>query len=229
MLAASFIYSIKPNKLINPYNSTTTNHINTMAPMRSTSPDPFVVVSPSRIVTLKTNADRIRALCQDYHQDIAPINGASTNADTIPTPALGATTPAPAPAAVSSAATGSPARAPTPGKADSSNAAAAAAAVVMPAEPAINGAPTRVYLNTKVTQHVLEGMKLVALKKLVIAPYAPAISSEDMLTREHSMLLDPTSLCASSANSCSSAAKSSRIPPLLSTPRRTSTSLWTTA
>lgn len=32
----------------------------------------------------------------------------------------------------------------------------------MPAEAAENGAPTRVYLNQKVTAHVLEGMKLLA-------------------------------------------------------------------
>lgn len=35
----------------------------------------------------------------------------------------------------------------------------------MPAEAAENGAHTRVYLNTKVTSHVLDGMKVLAKEK----------------------------------------------------------------
>lgn len=35
----------------------------------------------------------------------------------------------------------------------------------MPAEAVENGAPLRVYLNTKVTQHVTDGMKKLALEK----------------------------------------------------------------
>lgn len=34
--------------------------------------------------------------------------------------------------------------------------------VTMPTEPAAHGAPTRQYLNSKVTYHVMEGMKIVA-------------------------------------------------------------------
>lgn len=34
--------------------------------------------------------------------------------------------------------------------------------VTMPTEPAAHGAPTRQYLNNKVTYHVMEGMKIVA-------------------------------------------------------------------
>lgn len=133
-----------------------------MARKRLHSPDSSATArlagSPSCIVKLKVKANRLRAITQGS-QDVAPADGASTNANTTPTPGPVATTPAPA--AISGAA-GSPARAPTPVKADANS---AAAAVSMPAEPAAHGAPTRVYLNTKVTQHVLEGMKVVALKK----------------------------------------------------------------
>ncbi|POS76265.1 hypothetical protein DHEL01_v205340 [Diaporthe helianthi] len=51
---------------------------------------------------------------------------------------------------------------------NSSRAASAAPAdrtadrVTMPPEPAAHGAPTRQYLNSKVTYHVMEGMKIVA-------------------------------------------------------------------
>lgn len=51
---------------------------------------------------------------------------------------------------------------------NSSRAASAAPAdrtadrVTMPTEPAAHGAPTRQYLNSKVTYHVMEGMKIIA-------------------------------------------------------------------
>lgn len=38
----------------------------------------------------------------------------------------------------------------------------------MPAEAPAHGAPTRVYLNTKVTAHVLDGMKMLALERYVL-------------------------------------------------------------
>lgn len=57
-----------------------------------------------------------------------------------------------------------------PARLDNSSSRAASAApadrtadrVTMPTEPAAHGAPTRQYLNSKVTYHVMEGMKIIA-------------------------------------------------------------------
>lgn len=64
-----------------------------------------------------------------------------------------APTPAPGPPAAASRA---PSAAPTPS--------------AMPVEAAEHGAPTRVYMNTKVTYHLLAGMKELAKQKLVLRP-----------------------------------------------------------
>lgn len=37
----------------------------------------------------------------------------------------------------------------------------------MPTEPTLHGAPVRQYLNTKVTGHLLEGMKMLAKEQYV--------------------------------------------------------------
>lgn len=52
-----------------------------------------------------------------------------------------------------------------PSRAPSVNPTSAAAAATMPAEAPAHGAPTRVYLNTKVTAHVMDGMKMLAVER----------------------------------------------------------------
>ena len=42
---------------------------------------------------------------------------------------------------------------------------AAAAEAVMPAQATPHGAPTRRYMNEKLTRHLLEGMKRVAIER----------------------------------------------------------------
>lgn len=102
----------------------------------------------SRIVVLKYNPDRLSpsqmqpattSATTSNHNNGNQTNGASSPA--------AATTPA-------RTSTPTPARAPS-----------AAPAAAMPAEAADNGAPTRVYINTKVTSHLLDGMKVLAKEK----------------------------------------------------------------
>lgn len=97
----------------------------------------------SLVVTLKYNPNRLsRQLQQTLNSNYT--NGASSPA-AVATPAR-TSTPTP--------------RAPSAVPADRTPAAA-----TMPAEAAENGAPTRVYLNSKVTSHVLDGMKVLAKEK----------------------------------------------------------------
>lgn len=121
----------------------------------------------SRIVKLNANADRLRALLQGL-QDVAPTDATApreSHSNTM-TPIPAASTPA----AGSRAQTPAAASAPTPPVKAEAVAPTAAASVAMPAEPAAHGAPTRVYLNARVTQHLMEGMKELALKQYVLRP-----------------------------------------------------------
>lgn len=174
---------------------------------------------PSRIVKLNANADRLRALLQGL-QDVTPADAAApreSHSNTM-TPVPAASTPA--------------ASAPTPPVKAEAVAPTTAASVAMPAEPAAHGAPTRVYLNAKVTQHLMEGMKELALKQYVLrspplslattrAQYYPHADFEgrDMnggiglanALSSH-FLTGPSSPCASSASFYSSAVLRSRAP-----------------
>lgn len=104
---------------------------------------------PSRIVVLKYNPNRL------FSSQLQP---GTTSTTTTTTNNNGNHTNG----ASSPAAAATPARTstPTPARAPS-----AAPAAVMPADAAENGAPTRVYINTKVTSHLLEGMKVLAKEK----------------------------------------------------------------
>lgn len=96
---------------------------------------------PSRIVTMFITAANVPA-----HLKVMPSQG-NPNGST--------PTPAPIPAATA-AASRAPSAAPTPS--------------AMPAEAAEHGAATRVYMNTKVTYHLLAGMKELAKNKYVLCP-----------------------------------------------------------
>ncbi|PSR82280.1 hypothetical protein BD289DRAFT_483957 [Coniella lustricola] len=111
----------------------------------------------SHIVVLKYNADRASKIFKD-----AAVPGST----------------APVPAHDAAGSVGSPARTSTPNasgrfKDDQQQGATTSRApsavpterATIPAEAVENGAPTRVYLNQHVTQHLLDGMKLLALHK----------------------------------------------------------------
>ncbi|KAF3769347.1 hypothetical protein M406DRAFT_251344 [Cryphonectria parasitica EP155] len=113
---------------------------------------------PSCIVVLKCNANSLaRILKNDSTQ--APSAVLTTNYDgagNVGSPARTATPNVPGRVKDDQQQAGSSSR--TPSAVPTERAA-------MPAEAAPNGAPTRVYLNQKVTQHVLDGMKMLAVKK----------------------------------------------------------------
>lgn len=91
-----------------------------------------------RIVTLRVNAANVPA-----HLKATPSQGAPNGS--VPTSALA---PAPVPTAAASRA-----------------ASAAPTSSTMPTEAVEHGAATRVYMNTKVTYHLLAGMKELAKHK----------------------------------------------------------------
>lgn len=97
---------------------------------------------------------------------LAQLSLASNNPTTTTTTASSSTNP-PTPNRTSTP-TGSKEGVPARLENNSSRAASAAPAdrtadrVTMPTEPAAHGAPTRQYLNSKVTYHVMEGMKIIA-------------------------------------------------------------------
>lgn len=94
-------------------------------------------------------------------------NNNSATANTTTTTTASSSTNPPTPNRTSTP-TGSKEGVPARLENSSSRAASAAPAdrtadrVTMPTEPAAHGAPTRQYLNSKVTYHVMEGMKIVA-------------------------------------------------------------------
>lgn len=134
---------------------TTRNNMSSVSPLSSSplssppssgsdAPGP-PLSTPSRVVTLQYDPNKRPIL-----QPAAAAATAATNNHT-----NGASSPAAAatPARTSTPTPRAPSAVPTP------------AAATMPAEAAENGAPTRVYLNTKVTSHVLDGMKMLAKEK----------------------------------------------------------------
>lgn len=145
-----FISSIRSTPL-----PTTSNKMSSGSPLSSSplsslpssgsdapSPPPS---TPSRVVTLQYDPNKRPIL-----QPAAAAATAATNNHTngVSSPAAAAT-----PARTSTPTPRAPSAVPTP------------AAATMPAEAAENGAPTRVYLNTKVTSHVLDGMKMLVKEK----------------------------------------------------------------
>lgn len=111
---------------------------------------PILPAMPSRIVTLKYDANKSRLLAKTAQAAAAATPPTTTDAAGSPGH-LGKTTEANTSRAPSAVPT------PTP--------APAVAPAPMPTEAAEHGAPTRRYLNGKVTPHVMEGMKMVALHK----------------------------------------------------------------
>lgn len=126
---------------------------------------------PSRIVVLKYNPNRLSQLqttagAGTTTANTTPITQAITTMFST-TNANGASSPAAA-AATTPARTSTPTlsgQQQPPGSASRAPSAVPADRAAMPVEAAENGAPTRVYLNTKVTSHVLDGMKVLAREK----------------------------------------------------------------
>lgn len=124
---------------------------------------------PSRLVVLRYNPNRLSQLQTPAAASAATAATTTTAAQVTsnPTTNNNITNGASSPAAAST-----PARTSTPTLQQQPPASASRAPsavptdrAAMPAEAAENGAPTRVYLNTKVTSHVLDGMKVVAKDK----------------------------------------------------------------
>lgn len=98
---------------------------------------------------------------------LAQLSVASNNNPTTTTTTASSSTNPPTPNRTSTP-TGTKEGVPARLENNSSRAASAAPAdrtadrVTMPTEPAAHGAPTRQYLNSKVTYHVMEGMKIIA-------------------------------------------------------------------
>lgn len=51
----------------------------------------------------------------------------------------------------------------------------------MPTEPTLHGAPVRQYLNSKVTVHLVEGMKMLAKEQYVASLQAPPLTDLEMI------------------------------------------------
>lgn len=104
----------------------------------------------------------------DFLAQLAGSNNDNSNNINAPTTTASSSTNPPTPNRTSTP-TGSKESVPARLENNSSSRAASAAPadrtadrVTMPTEPAAHGAPTRQYLNSKVTYHVMEGMKIVA-------------------------------------------------------------------
>lgn len=109
---------------------------------QSPAPITSAGTGPYRIVTLRVNAANVPA-----HLKAMPSQGTPNGSTSAPAPA-------PVPTAAASRAASA---APTPS--------------AMPTEAAEHGAATRVYMNSKVTYHLLAGMKELAKNKSVVPCY----------------------------------------------------------
>lgn len=139
-------------------------------------PSTIIMASPSRMITLRTTPDKLRAITQGSAGALPVTDGTITTttaastavpdaaASPAGTTALGSAAPNPAiPGAV-----GSPAQSvPTPAVATAGSPATQPAVQppavpIMPTEAAVNGSSTRQWVNEKLTQHVLDAMKEIA-------------------------------------------------------------------
>ncbi|KAI0196854.1 hypothetical protein F4808DRAFT_439432 [Astrocystis sublimbata] len=135
------------------------------APAPVPSPTASAVQSQPTETETETETPAIPAVAE-VQTEAAPPTAESNGAKDVPMmDADPAASPAPAPAPVQAPArTGTPKQENANTATNTSRAASAHpdASFTMPAVAAQHGAPVRKYLNTKVTPHLLEGMKLVA-------------------------------------------------------------------
>lgn len=111
------------------------------------------MASNSRVIILRIGSDKLRAIAQGSAGTLpANTDGNFTNtaSSTVPNAAGSPAQPTPAPAV---APAGSPAPQPV---------IQPSTVPAMPTQAAINGSPTRQWVNEKLTQHVLDAMKEIA-------------------------------------------------------------------